>query len=91
MGKIEIEHRDYNRVAKETKVWLYKDNDIVALALSKNATSTGMFIKTNPLLFPKNSILHVAIDIDNAAKRSVIPATVVHRSLDGIGIEFNLD
>jgi len=80
------DNRKNKRTVKEINVWLYNNEMLVALARTKNIAEKGFFIKTNVLLFPKNSKLEVVFDIGNKKERCRLPATVVHRSLEGIGV-----
>lgn len=71
------------------KVRLYRDSSLVALCKVHYAGFSGMFIRTDPLLFPKNTLVEVEF-VDNAeqygaTKRS---AVVTERSIHGIGLTF---
>jgi len=80
------EHRTSDRTAQNINVWLYKNESLIALATTQDLSSSGMFIKTNVLLFPKNSRVDIVFDNKEETKRYRVPARVVHRSLQGIGI-----
>lgn len=86
-----MEHRDNSRESRQINVRLYKDNDFIAAARTKNIDQNGMFIKTDVLLFPKNSHIEVVFDVESnkgKVEQCRVPATVVHRSLSGMGIKF---
>ena len=80
------EHRTNDRTVQNISVWLYKNESLIALAKTQDITASGMFIKTNVLLFPKNSCLEIVFDNKDATKRHRVSARVVHRSLQGIGV-----
>jgi len=80
------EHRTSDRTAQSINVWLYKNESLAALARTQDLTASGMFIKTDVLLFPKNSYLEIVFDNKEETKRYRVSAKVVHRSLQGIGV-----
>ena len=88
IGKTEL--RNLIRKEKTIKVWIHKDNDLLALGLTNNVSPDGMFIKTNVLIFPKNCDFEIVFDVEdgNNTRRCRIPVKVVHRSLKGIGVKF---
>ena len=47
-----------------------------------------MFIQTDALLFPKNSSLVILFDDPESEKECCIEVKVVHRSMNGIGVQF---
>ena len=87
---LKLENRKSDREQKQIKVRLYQDNTFVTLATTNDITINGMFIRTDVLLFPKNSHLDVVLEsqLFNSEKPIRYPATVVHRSLKGMGICF---
>ncbi len=80
------EHRMSGRTAQNINVWLYRNESLIALAKTQDLSLSGMFIKTNVLLFPKDSCLEIVFDNKEKTKRYRIPARVVHRSLQGVGV-----
>ena len=86
-----MESRQYDRVLKNINVRLYQDDTFVNLSKTCDITVGGMFINTDPLLFPKNSNLNVVFDspLDNSGRQHQYSATVVHRCLKGIGIRLS--
>ena len=82
------EQRKHRRSLNELLVRLYKNERFKALANTENLTSSGMFIQTDALLFPKNSSLVIVINDPENGKECCLGATVVHRSLKGIGVQF---
>ena len=80
--------RKHNRSLKEMFVRLYKNKNLQALAKTENLTSSGMFIHTNSLLYPKNFLLDIIYDEPETGKQHCINAKVIHRSLKGIGVQF---
>ena len=86
-----MESRQYDRELKHINVRLYHDNTFVNLSKTCDITVGGMFINTDPLLFPKNSSLNIVFDspLGNSGRQHRYSATVVHRCLKGIGIRLN--
>jgi len=83
------EHRKDFRSQKKMNVWIYRDQMLMGLARTVNFSSKGMFIKTDALRFPKSSELEVVFNDEHAEQRHCLVAKVVHRSMKGIGIEFD--
>lgn len=83
-----MKHRNTLRNTEEVNVWLYQNDSLVAMAKTENMTDDGMYIKTNGLLFPKNSSLDIAFTPENSRPKNRLPAKVVHRTLHGIGVKF---
>jgi len=82
------EQRGHHRSSTELNIRLFQSGSLQNLAKTKNITSSGMFIQTDALLFPKGTLLDVVLeDMDNAVCFKV-EAKVIHRSLKGIGVEF---
>jgi hypothetical protein len=86
-----MEKRKFDREAKHIKVRLYQDDTFVTLAKTHDIGKNGMFINTDVLLFPKNSHLDVVLDsqLGDLSERTRYSATVMHRSLRGMGIRLN--
>jgi len=82
------DQRKLNRSLKEMFVRLYKNEKTKVLAKTENLTSSGMFIQTDALLFPKNSSLVIIFDDPESEKECCIEVNVVHRSMNGIGVQF---
>jgi hypothetical protein len=84
-----MKNRNSPRKNEEFYVWLFRDDDLIAMARTLNTANRGMYIRTNSLLFPKYSKLHVVYDIHGHKPAKKIRATVVHRNIDGIGVVFD--
>ena len=82
------EKRGQCRSLKEFDIRLYQDGSFQKLAKSQNLNSSGMFIDTDALLFSKGSILEIVFENFKGSERFKVEAKVVHRSLKGIGVEF---
>lgn len=82
-----MEQRSHDRNGEEIPVWLYKGNNITAIARTRNISKKGLFIVTNVLLFPKGTNFDVVFDSKGSATTVRMPVTVVHRTLEGIGVE----
>ena len=76
------------RLSVEVDVWLYKNDILFAKARLQNVSRDGMFIQTDVMLLPLDSQLRVVLEISNnsAVKQISFPVKVVHRCLDGIGV-----
>ncbi len=83
-----MQGRCSHRKAIEFTVRLYKNKALIGLAETLNFASTGLFIKTDALLFPKNSLLEIEFISEGFSKVNRIAAIVVHRSFEGIGVKF---
>ena len=84
------EQRTNDRISKAMDVWLYKDNCRIALARTKNIAPSGMFIRADVMLFPRDCQLEVEFDGETSIERHRVAAKVVHRSLKGMGIAFHM-
>ncbi len=84
-----MKHRSTLRDSKEIPIWLYQNDDLVTQAKTENLTDEGMCIKTNGLLFPKNTTIDIAFAPENNKPSNRRRAKVIHRSLNAIGIEFS--
>lgn len=82
------DRREHNRSSKNVNVRLYKNEEFMSLAKSLNLTPYGIFLQTDVLLFPKGTLLKIAIDDPSSLKRYQKMGTIVHRSLKGIGVKF---
>jgi len=84
-----MEQRPCYRLPVEIDVWLYKEEGLFAKARLQNVSRDGMFIKTDVMLLALNCQLKVALEINesNATKRIFIPVKVIHRCLDGVGVQ----
>jgi len=85
-----VENRKNNRKIMQIGVRLYIEGTFITLATTQDVAEGGVFINTDVLRFPKNIHLNVVFDSSNYKKgeRQQIPAKVVHRCLNGIGIKF---
>jgi len=83
------EQRTNHRISKAMNVWLHKDDCLIALARTENITPSGMFIRADVMLFPKNCQLEVEFDGETSTMRYRVSAKVVHRCLKGVGIVFD--
>ncbi len=84
-----MERRSLKRTAIAFNVQLYKGDTLVVLAQVRDISSGGMYIKTNALTFPIASRWEVIFDY--VSKRISMPISVIHRSIDGIGVKFERD
>ncbi len=80
--------RKHDRSTKDVDVRLYKNEEFMSLAKSLDLTPYGIFLQTDVLLFPKGTQLKIAIDDPDNLKRYQKMGTIVHRSLKGIGVQF---
>jgi hypothetical protein len=83
-----MDKRSQPRLEKEMNVWLYRNNNLIAKAKTKNITQRGMYIKIDSLLFPKASTMSVVFSTDKQSSHHQRHAVVVHRNLYGIGVSF---
>ena len=83
-----VEYRICPRVNMCLHVSLYRDNELDSNTFTQNCSEHGMYIKTNGLLFPKESEIEIRY-IGGKNQPIKLHAKVVHRSLNGIGISFD--
>lgn len=72
------------------KVRLYRDSSLVALCKVLYVDFLGMFIETNPLLYPKNTFMELEFE-DNANRygpTKKFPVIVTNRTTAGLGLKF---
>ena len=84
-----MNQRSKIRCCKEIDVWLYQNDNLIVMAKTENLTKDGMYIKTDGLIFPKDSAVEVAFLQENGKPKKHIKAKVVHRTLTGIGVTFD--
>jgi len=82
------EQRGHHRSSTEMNIRLFQNGSLQNLAKTQNLTSSGMFIQTDALLFPKGTLLDIVLEDLNNSVCFKVQAKVIHRSLKGIGVEF---
>jgi len=83
---IDVDYRQRPRVNKQQKISLYKANFRIGIAYTENVSDNGMYIKTNGLIYPPESMLEIAY-LDDSRTYCLL-AKIVHRNRDGIGVKF---
>ncbi len=83
-----LNQRETYREPKEIVVRLFVSGNLISSARTLDVTPTGMFVRTGLLLFPKGKTIDVVFDGENHKKPHKVSATVIHRSLKGMGLEF---
>lgn len=80
--------RETQRSLIEIDVRLYENSNFLALGRAINHSTCGMFIQTNSLLHPKGSSLNVSFNTPESSETCSFKARVVHRTINGIGVQF---
>ena len=85
-----MEHRWSVRVPFTTQVILHHNGLPVAVCKSSDIGLGGLFIKTGPLTYPRNSVLHIEIELNTelGPKRFRLRTSVVFSSESGMGLMF---
>lgn len=98
-----MEHRWSDRISSSLEVSLFHNNIPVVACKTANISAHGMFVRTGPVAYARNSVLEVefspgeysANEGDAGRKRRPkkyrIPAYVIHQSKDGLGLMFRDD
>lgn len=77
-----LERKPFNHAVR-----LFKNNVLMAMGYAENLSEQGMFIKTDCLMYPKDSSIEVVFTSDDKKTMRLL-ATVVHRSVNGLGVKF---
>lgn len=80
--------RESQRSVIEIDVRLYENSNFLALGRAINHSPCGMFIRTNSLLHPRGSSLNVSFNTPESAAKCSFKAKVMHRTINGIGVQF---
>lgn len=85
-----MEHRWSVRIPFTTEVILHHNGLPVAVCKSSDIGLGGLFIKTGPLIYPRDSVLDLSIELntDQGRKRFHLRSAVVFRSETGMGLMF---
>jgi hypothetical protein len=85
-----MEQRWSVRAPFTTQVILHHNALPVAVCTSSDIGLGGLFIKTGPLTYPRNSVLHIDIELNTelGPKRFLLETTVVFSSGAGMGLMF---
>lgn len=85
-----MEHRWSVRTPITTEVNIHHNNRAVALGSVSDIGLGGMFVKTEPLAYPRNTILEVEIelDTDEGCKRFRLASCIVYHAKTGLGLMF---
>jgi len=87
-----MEHRGSDRVFSDLSVVLFKNNVPVISCKASNLSVYGLFVKTGPVKFRRNSILEVEFvtptNSKSLKKSRRIPVYVVHHTKQGLGLAF---
>jgi uncharacterized lipoprotein YajG len=88
-----MEHRWSDRIFSSFDVLLFNNNIPVVECKASNIGLYGMFVKTGPVRYARNSVLDVEIvtDAKKHPKKYRLPAYVVHQSKEGLGLAFKDD
>lgn len=82
-----MEHRFSRRMCRNTEVVLFSRGSAVARGVCRDLSVDGMFVETDVGLFHHHACLEVQLP-ENGGMR--LPALVVHRGAEGIGLSFEL-
>jgi hypothetical protein len=91
IGAIVMEHRWSDRVFSSLDVLLVKNDIPVVSCKASNIGLYGMFVKTGPVRYARNSVLDVEFPVstkERQKKTKRVPVYVVHQSEDGLGLAF---
>lgn len=85
-----MEHRGSDRVFSDFNVVLFKNNVPVITCKASNVSVYGLFVKTGPVKFHRNSILEVEFVTTSKSRKKIrrIPVYVVHHTKQGLGLAF---
>lgn len=88
-----MEHRWSDRIPSSIEVLLFHNNIPVVTCKAGNISHYGMFVKTGPVRYERNSQLEVefVFNAKGRKKRYRIPAYVIHNSKDGLGLMYGDD
>jgi hypothetical protein len=88
-----MEHRWSDRIPSSIEVLLFHNNIPVVTCKAGNISHYGMFVKTGPVRYERNSQLEVEFIFNTKGrkKRFRIPAYVIHQSREGLGLMFSDD
>ncbi|MDT8384124.1 MAG: PilZ domain-containing protein [Gammaproteobacteria bacterium] len=98
-----MEHRWSDRISSVLEVSLFHNNIPVVACKTANISAHGMFVRTGPVAYARNSVLEVEFSPDKSsageddagrkrrAKKYRIPAYVIHQSKEGLGLMFRDD
>jgi len=82
------EQREHRRSSTEMSIRLFQNGSLQNLAKTQNLTSSGMFIQTDALLYPKDTLIDILLEDQCNSVCFKVEAKVIHRSLQGMGVEF---
>jgi hypothetical protein len=86
-----MEHRWSDRVFSSLDVLLFKNDIPVVSCKASNIGLYGMFVKTGPVRYARNSVLDVEFPVSDKVRQKKtrrVPVYVVHQSDEGLGLAF---
>jgi hypothetical protein len=87
-----MERREYARKLVEVSVYLSDTGSPVAHCMASDISSTGVYLKTNPLYLPRNRRFNLTFALhlksSNVVRLRRLSAVVTHAREDGVGLKF---
>ena len=81
------DNRKFPRMQDDCDVLIYKENSLIVKAHTENCSECGVYLQTDGLLFPKDTSVKLVFSNEGSQEKPVF-GKVVHRTLRGVGIEF---
>lgn len=85
-----MEKRVFARYPGRLKFLLYRNSMPVVTCLSENIGPDGMFVRSSPLSYARNTLIDVEFEVrrDTRPSRYRLPAKVVYTTEKGMGLRF---